>query len=429
MYSKPPMRGLWRRWRDVWPLKWRGTAIILAVSLALHYLALPQLDFVVLVSGIGMLVFVAYAVLGVWTGWFWLRWRTQRREKNTPSLRVSTEQWVDTGYDIPRLRWWPFLRVRCDWEGDFGRVTGIAQRSRVKERVCFRQRGEWQDIQRRLVVEDRLGIARVTLRHTAPVDFNVSPHPGALDAWTLHASQHGGDAYSHPLGQEEGDRIELRRYVPGDAARLINWKVYGRTGKLIVRTPERALCDERRRAAYLISAPNEEPVAAAAYIAVNHRLWSDEWLFGTSLAPEGVSDVSLAQSLVRRSGYQVEQERGAELSRYLGVLQRQGINVLTLFVPATTGAWLSTCMAALANYRGSVHIVMAIDESPSTFALQGSANLWRRWFWQQPKDSGARRADAAGTARTFANKGFQVVLFDRRTGQTLPWRSYEPSSV
>ena len=51
---------------------------------------------------------------------------------------------------------------------------------------------------------------------------------------------------------EDGDRIELRRYVPGDSARFIHWKVFGRTRKLMVRVPERALSRARRTVGVLV---------------------------------------------------------------------------------------------------------------------------------------------------------------------------------
>ena len=91
-----------------------------------------------------------------------------------------------------------------------------------------------------------------------------------------------------------GDRVELRRYVPGDSARFIHWKVFGRTRKLMVRVPERALSRARRTVAYLVAGAHDEAAAAAARAAIEEEALGTDWQFAADGSPEATSDRSEA---------------------------------------------------------------------------------------------------------------------------------------
>ena len=79
--------------------------------------------------------------------------------------------------------------------------------------------------------------------------MDALPRLAGLSRMPALSSLASGDAAPHPMGLEDGDRLELRRYMPGDPARFIHWKVLSRTRRLMVRTPERALSLARRTAA------------------------------------------------------------------------------------------------------------------------------------------------------------------------------------
>src|SRR5205814_5321723 len=89
-----------------------------------------------------------------------------------------------------------------------------------------------------------------------------------------------GDDEAHPLGQPVGDRIEMRPYVPGDSPRTIAWKIYGRTGKLVVRAPERARIVSPRGCAYQVAGPHDESTAAVARAVLERGFLGQEWRFG-----------------------------------------------------------------------------------------------------------------------------------------------------
>ena len=133
-----------------------------------------------------------------------------------------------------------------------------------------------------------LGLARFGLYHEDPSALTVVPHAGGLSQMPLLISMSGGDEIPHPMGVADGDRVELRRYAPGDPARFIHWKAFSRTRKLMVRVPERALSRARRVVAYQVAGPDDEASAAAAKVAAESGSLGGEWIFGADGSGEAV---------------------------------------------------------------------------------------------------------------------------------------------
>ena len=134
------------------------------------------------------------------------------------------------------------------------------------------ERGRFERIERRVTVSDPFGLSRVMLHFAEPRAVDVLPRLGGLRHLPSLSALASGDAMPHPMGLEDGDRIELRRYTAGDPARFIHWKVLSRTRKLMVRTPERALSVARRMAAFMIAGERDDASAAVARLALERQL-------------------------------------------------------------------------------------------------------------------------------------------------------------
>ncbi|MGB3049345.1 MAG: DUF58 domain-containing protein, partial [Polyangiales bacterium] len=236
----------------------------------------------------------------------------------------------------------------------------------------------------------------------------------------------GGEEFPHPMGLEDGDRVELRRYVPGDSARFIHWKVFGRTRKLMVRVPERALSRARRTVAYLVAGAHDEAAAAAARAAIEEDALGTEWQFGADGSPEATSDRSEALHKVMTSSRHAVAS-GSGMKRFLAEVDPRGPAALVVFAPPTIGAWLDEMRSLTMRRYGRVRVVIAVDAVHDPDRQPG----WRRVLLRPTQVSGVDRSDLERVGRALGQLRCEVVIIDRVSGRLLgdgthlssPWRN------
>ncbi|MEO0325115.1 MAG: DUF58 domain-containing protein [Myxococcota bacterium] len=417
---------LLRRARDAFPPTPLGLLALAAAWLALDLLAFERLDLVALVVGYGLLGLVGLAVIGTALFALLLRPRLRRAARAArETLRLETGVAAETALVLPAFRWLPLVQLRWDWSSPVATVDAVPRLGVQRERVVLPRRGEHDTIVRRFLVEDALGLARVTLRLSAASPLRVAPHVGALGALPVLRAFTGGDAVSHPLGDPEGDRLELRRYAPGDPARFIHWKIFGRTRKLVVRLPERALSPARRQVAYLVAGSGDEASAAAARVAVRGGALGDDWAFGAAGTPGLLTEPEAALLAIVRSGSEeAREEAGAGLRAFLAEADRRGPPNALVFVPPEPGPWLEAVCAELATRRGRARAVVAIDGQRRTLRRGGRL---RRLLTTPAAASGADPERLADVRRALAAAGTPVTLVDRSTGRVLGERALRPA--
>lgn len=312
----------------------------------------PRSDFVVQLASAGAVAFVVAALLEVVVG----RWLLGRRRLQLEDrVRFEAQRGFVRGEGWPTWWYWPFVEVRAEVEQPAGlrlaadgggfRLDGL-HRARSEELVV------------RWWIEDGLGLARWTTRSTLKTDLRVAPHLAELERDVTLRAWSDGEDQPHPMGQPVGDRVELRPYVRGDPLRLVRWKVYARTGELMVRASERALERASRVHAFIVPGPEDEAAAAAAWAALEGHLLGPSWRFGGPSAPEGVEAVEPALDVIAAS-------RGKEatpaLARFAeGVGAEAGARLL-LFAPAREGPWVSALEAAVRLLPGRVSVLLVHD--------------------------------------------------------------------
>jgi len=412
---------------DFWPLTWVGVALALVASVALYGFGFKKLDLVLLVlgyGGAGLLLISTFLVVSSAVGLrLWLRrasfsWRMTTFETGLP---------LATGFSLPSLWWLPMVQLRWSWDSpDAVLAEPQTGSGRLREQIALRRRGIYPSVTRRLVVQDAFGLARVVFRHRQPGPIEVLPHLGGMRRLPVLTSLTGGEELPHPMGLEDGDRVELRRYVPGDSARFIHWKVFGRTRKLMVRVPERALSRARRTVAYLVAGAHDEAAAAAARAAIEEEALGNDWQFGADGSPEATSDPSEALHKVLASSRHTG-ESGSGLKRFLAEVDPRGPAALVLFAPPTMGGWLDEMRALTTRRYGRVRVVIAVDAVHDP----DHRPRWRRFLLKPTPVSGVDRADLERVGRALGQLRCEVVVVDRVSGRLLgdgahlssPWRN------
>jgi len=409
------VRRVARRVADVWPLTALGMALALVASVALLSFGFKKLDLVLLVVGYGSVGLLAIATLVVACSalGLWLRLRRASFRWSTSTFETGAP--LPTGFSLPSLWWLPLVQVNWKWVSPDADVADrVSEGGRLREQVALRQRGIFQSVIRRVVVQDAFGLSRIAFHHLQPGPIEVLPHLGGIRRLPVLTSLTGGEEYPHPMGLEDGDRVELRRYVPGDSARFIHWKVFGRTRKLMVRTPERALSRARRTVAYLVAGAHDEAAAAAARAAIEEEALGMDWRFAADGSPEATSDRSEALHKVMTSS-RFSGQSGSGMKRFLAEVDPGGPAALVVFAPPTMGGWLDEMRSVTTRRYGRVRVVVAVDAVHDPHAQ----SQWRRWLLTPVGSSGVERGDLERVGRVLGQLHCEVVIIDRVSGRVL----------
>ena len=402
--------------RDLFPLTPLGLAFAIGAYAALRAFAYAELDLVWLVTGyaaLGLMLLAMVCVLPA-TLFVWIRLRRHRVQAHD-TLRLETDRLTPTGYVLPSLRFMPFVQLR--WEIVSPEASALELRphgGELHEHVALRDRAHNTEFVRRVLVQDPFGLARIALRAPQARESVVLPHLGGLSQLPTLNAPAGGSELPHPMGLEDGDRLELSRYTPGDPARFIHWKAFARTRKLLVRRPERAIAIARRCAAFYIAGPDDDASAAVARLALERKLLGQEWMFGTDLAISGTSrlDEALA-ALVASSDPRARSAGGVGLAGFLAQADKRGPASVIVFGPAEPGPWLDA-VARVAGRR-QLRVVIGVDG----VARERTAPRWLELFRSQERALGAQAELLDQVMIALGRARVQVTLLDRTTGRVL----------
>jgi hypothetical protein len=414
-----PQSGAGRVWvglqrvRDLFPLTPLGLALSIGSYVALRVFAYAELDLVWLVTGYAALGLSLIALLFVVPSALYVFFRVRRLPAVHEALRLETDRAAASGFALPSLRFVPFVQLRWEYrEPEVKRLELRFEQGRFVEYVALAERGQHQSIERRVSVQDPFGLARIAIHSRQARELWVLPHLGGLSQLPTLSAPAGGTDLPHPMGLEDGDRLELARYTPGDPARFIHWKAFARTQKLLVRRPERAVAIARRCAAFYIAGPDDDASAAVARLAIERKLLGREWVFGTDLALTGTSRVDEALTQLVLS-VRARALSGAGLQGFLMQADKRGPASVIVFAPPEPGAWLSS-VTRLASRR-QLRVVIGVDG----VAQPPARARWLSLFSEAEPALGARAAALDEVMLALGRARVPVTLLDRTTGRLL----------
>jgi hypothetical protein len=243
------------------------------------------------------------------------------------------------------------------------------------------------------------------------MDLTIKPRGGRANPWQLLQQQISGELLSHPDGKPEGDLIEMRRYISGDPLKLVLWKVYARSGQLLVRQPERSIANTRKTLVHLASAKGDEPAAGICRAALETGALGSGVLFGSDLDELPTLDLPAAlDQLVRSSS--ARPQGGLGLAKTLAAGAQQGYHACVVFVPPQPGEWLDRLVNSLASYRGQRRAIVGVDGPLPAGERRG----WSRWLVKPQPIAHWSAADLQETCRRLTEVGVEVSVVDRTSG-------------
>jgi len=402
-----------RRLAGVIPLTATG-ALALVLCAVGYFLARKWLDMVVfMAAAVGvvltalMIVLVLIAVLAV---------RSALRAERAPTpLRLETEAWQDTGFALPFSRWLPLVEVSWTWADARADICVERRGGLLVERALPRRRGWHDGVGRRITVRDVVALSGVSWEHRERASLHVLPSIGMLGRLTPLRRFAAGDDVSDPFGEPFGDRVDMRQYVRGDSPRMILWKVYARSRKLMVRIPERAVVPLPRACAYLVVAAADEPAAAMARVLVERSLLGNGWRFGVDGVGGFAESADPALRMICASGnLEPAEATGQGLEAFLAQASHDGYASCLLLLPPLETPALERVLHVCARAPMPVTCCLVVD---GVETRPSAARRWERWLLQ-PESRPACPLEMVG-ALASRWPGHDLLLVDRLSGQVI----------
>jgi len=372
-------------------------------------------DLIVETICLGSLAMMLLCFLLVLTTMGWLRLVRMPATDGALVLEAGTP--LRTGFRLGRLSRNPLIRIAISWE-EFGDVRAelLPVLGGTEEQATAAARDYQDSILRGFTVTDVFGLTRLAIRRRSAQVVRCLPEISATPEFTLPIQYQPGDQVGYPEGQPIGDFVEMRRYVAGDPLKLILWKAYARTGKVLVRAPERAVNLTTKTLAYLVAGPGDEPSAGIARSVLVSNALGTEVTFSADGAAQPAATRSEAMDQIL---FSVRQRRdgGAGLDRFLGQGESAGTAACVLFIPARPGAWLEQTVAALHAHRGPFQAVLGLDATPLPDERRP---WWARLFLRPLAGKHVRAAEIREIRKTFRQAACEVVVIQRHS--EVPWK-------
>lgn len=398
-----------------------GLALTLTVLGGTYYFGVKQSDYVLLLTGgallgaavVDIIIVIATSIyLGV-------SFRRQSMQQHLAGhhLKMVTGEHALSGKKLSR--WLPPLieastsilapeYLDCEWKKNFDKER---EEWLVSEKRCLLE--EKFKLRRRIIVKDVLGFSAVDWVQEEPLSLAVHPKPMSLKAQSILRARFVGDELADPTGQPTGDRVDMRQYSPGDPPRLLLWKVYARTGKLMVRVPEAAITSAPRTCAYLVAGPDDEMLATVARTIVEANLLGQGWWFGADGSEGKVDKVEQALQLIARSG-NPGVRTGHGLAAFLSNAAAEGFGSCLVMVPPTEGDWVEQTASVISRSPLAVTLLTVGSAAPKS-----QEPKWRRWVFYEEK----RKTDPSELlARLNSPMVTDWLTFEPDTNRLIPLR-------
>ncbi len=380
----------------------------------LWYFARQQSDLIVTaVCGAGIAC-IALNVAQVVVTAFWMR--LQRMPAVDTLLELEARTACSTEFQLGWFGWNPLVQFQVRLEEPTGvQVLPFESTGSYRERVISDERCSARHMVRIVSVSDLFGLARVSFRRTAHRPVRCLPWKGHSPAFALIQQFRSGDALGHPDGEPVGDLVEMRRYAAGDPLKLVLWKAYARTGRLLVRTPERSLSPTDRTLVHLVAGPGDEPSAGIVRNALECGLLGSEVVFMADGAAEPAR--SLAESIEQIVDSKKYRDRGGcRLDDFLVQGETKGVSSAWIFLPSRSGQWLERVCDTLGRHRGPFSIVVGIDAQPHG----DHGNTWSRWLRPSTDESIPTWEELRHICDRLNGVGANVRVVNRFTGEEVP---------
>ena len=247
------------------------------------------------------------------------------------------------------------------------------------EEIIPHRRCKTTRIVRLFTVSDVLGFCRYSWRQSQNAQLLVLPQCNTIRALPLLRSLTAEDGIPSPTGNPEGDRMEIRPYVPGDSVRNIMWKTYARNRQLNVRLAEKSVYHSNRTMAYLLSGTNDEAAAAVARVAVESGALGEDWSFSADGCETACEDIGTALDAIAASRA-LDEPFSYGLDNFLKQTAAQTGTHCIVFAAAESDTWVQNLKHTVNTFHGQFSLVLATDGVENDISVK----YWQKLIFMQP---------------------------------------------
>lgn len=411
----------------MFPLTLQGILTLGLVAFALRQYAYGSLDLVVFALGICALAILIFSLFCTIVSGVLIQRRIHcevaGQETAAHSIQLESGFPNESGFVLPALNYFPLIKL--SWQVVY--PDKLATRIRVtendeghallSEEILPERRCLSDMVIRQFTVADVLGFCRYSWRQSQSRECYCLPQVNTLKQLPLLRSMTAEDGIPDPTGSPEGDRMEIRRYAPGDSVRDIMWKAYARSGQLNVRLAEKSVFHSQRTLAYLLSSDNDEAAAAAARLALQRGVLGDDWIFGADGTQGATSELPKALRAIAASR-PLESQHAYGLDSFMQAQAAGGSTHCILFASAQRAHWLPQLKATLRQYPSQFSLVLATDEL--TEAIKPAR--WRKLLLTSHEsrelapDGRVNKAELLGLLTEIGQFVESTLIIERHTG-------------
>jgi hypothetical protein len=375
------LRSVWRIAHGLFPLTWMS--VILAVLIYyVWYWEVSAHANQILYAAVSILIF-AWAIQVIFTLISTaLVYSLTRSHNRTLILEAQNEVGghLDSAYAVFSPFFLPFVTVETEIMESQAFVRHEKRHSIwTKEWLEPIGRGRFEKLHRKITVKDIFGLTSMTFVMPQPVSLEIQPATSKFEMMAFQ-TRTTGDGYSHPEGDPRGELVEMRRYQAGDPLKLILWKVFARSRKLVVRAPEPAIVEQNDMFVYFISGPKDEASASMARSFLSSFGVDDgDLCFAADGAKrlvsnekEGLSDVIDSVS---------HQNRGGEdLMTVAPFVSQNMMAHCFLLVPQKLGPWLDYVKKFISHYGIQPVFIVSVDGSKQQSQAKPRSKWQKLWL-------------------------------------------------
>lgn len=414
MLESPVMKRFLGRMRRAFPLR-PGALVLLGVAFLIVLVVSPdEGDFLLYPAGLVAIGLVALSMVVTLAGAFWLARQVRRLPVSLPA-ELETDAPTGTGFRFPSLGRALMLDVQLEWVEPAGLTVRLeAIDGLLSEVVTAGERGRFEHVVRRFTVRDLFGLAALSFDFKWPCALRIVPRAAKQSA-QLAAGRAQGETLANPAGRVEGDLVEMRQYAHGDPLRHVLWKAYARTGKLLVRMPERALSPGPVSVAFFVAGDQDEASAGAARLYVEAGLLGADLLFSADGAHQPARTArdavdQLVDSHAQRS------HGGDGLDVAAAQMDPARLTSCLFFVPPVDGPWKQKTLDFVRKHRLDATVIIGVDDAGERPPPPGRVESL---LFRQAHAPDARRPALTALKSSLEAAGLQVRVLHRGTGQVL----------